>query len=139
MPKPSAVTVSIREFVGRMQDEELKTHGPTYLKQFVEGLGYKYLEVRDKINNELHQARRKRGIRKGQGRKILNRNYSEYHWLLEKNGILVMGVLHEGQWKILMKDGAIRYVDFDDILHAQKVNEVMATVIVSGSIAQKES
>ena len=137
MPEASPVTKSVREFVDRMNDEELGAHGPTYIKQFVEGLGYKYLDVRDKINNELHRARRMRGIRKGQGRKILNRNYSEYHWVLLKDGILAMGVLHEGEWKILMKDGAIRYIPYDDILNAQEVDNAVATVIVSGSIAQK--
>lgn len=70
MPRPSPETQTIRRIVERMSDDDLRAHGPTDLKGAVEKAGLSFAAVREKVNNELARARRRRVIRKGRGRRI---------------------------------------------------------------------
>jgi len=70
MLKPSPATREIRRIVEKMSDEDLRTKGPSDLREAVTKAGLVYEDVRDNVNNELARARRKRGIRKGRGRRI---------------------------------------------------------------------
>src|SRR4051794_3553025 len=70
MVLPSSETQAIRPIVERMSDEELRNQGPSDLKELVEEAGLSFADVREKVNNELARARRKRGILKGRGRRV---------------------------------------------------------------------
>jgi hypothetical protein len=65
--KPSPETAAIRQVVDRLTNDDLYNKGPKDFKPSVEALGLTYSAVREKISNELARARRKRGIKKGQG------------------------------------------------------------------------
>ena len=69
MLKPSPETLKIRRIVERLSDDDLRAKGPKDLKEAVEKAGLAYDSVREKVNNELARARRKKGIRKGTGRR----------------------------------------------------------------------
>ena len=72
MLEPSTETQIIRKIVDRMSDEELRRKGPNDFREPVEKAGLAYGEVRNKVNNELARARRKREIRKGRGRRVVS-------------------------------------------------------------------
>tara|TARA_R110002095_G_scaffold121308_1_gene105559 strand:- start:431 stop:862 length:432 start_codon:yes stop_codon:yes gene_type:complete len=70
MFEASPETQIIRKIIDRMSDDDLKTKGPKDLRKPIEEAELSYGEVKNKLNNELARARRKRGIRKGRGRRV---------------------------------------------------------------------
>ena len=65
----SPETLKIRQIIECLSDDELRSRGPGDFREAVEAAGLDFQAVRDKVNNELARQRRKRGIRKGQGRR----------------------------------------------------------------------
>ena len=65
----SPETLKIRQIIEHLSNDKSRSRGPGDFREAVEAAGLDFQAVRDKVNNELARQRRKRGIRKGQGRR----------------------------------------------------------------------
>jgi hypothetical protein len=74
MLMPSPETVEIRKIVEALSEDDLRQKSASDIRPELEKAGLDYDAVWDRANNELARARKRRGIFKGRGRKVVLTN-----------------------------------------------------------------